>query len=100
MRVKHVFRVVGSQFVDAAELNELLVNAKGKSKRRSSVGVSLLVDNRRHKPASFDIRGGGGLLFGGAPVPRVSKLLLFLDVAVGVKVAVELPLVQLVDLVL
>lgn len=33
-------------------------------------------------------------------IPRVSKFFLFLDVAVCVKVSVELPLVQLVDLVL
>lgn len=33
-------------------------------------------------------------------IPRVSKFFLFLDVVVCVKISMELPLVQLVDLVL
>lgn len=42
----------------------------------------------------------GGSALQRSAIPRVSKFFLFLDVAVCVKVAMELPLVQLVDLVL
>jgi len=35
VRVEHILRVVGPQFIDAAELNELLVNAiKKKEEKR------------------------------------------------------------------
>lgn len=33
MRIKHIFWVVSSQFIDTAELNELLINAKRKKKK-------------------------------------------------------------------
>lgn len=41
MRIKHIFWVVSSQFIYAAELNELLVNAK---KTKTKTKKNLIVD--------------------------------------------------------
>lgn len=39
MRIKHIFWVVSSQFIYAAELNELLVNAKKNKQTKKNLIV-------------------------------------------------------------
>lgn len=95
MRIKHIFWVVSSQFIDTAELNELLINAERRKNRtiRTLHQKVSCVKNTTH------VCWIGCTLWLSC-IPWVSKFLLFLDVAVCVKISMELPLIQLVDLVL
>lgn len=42
MGIKHVFRVVGSKFIYAAELNELLINAERREQQKFKVSLGPL----------------------------------------------------------
>lgn len=82
--IKHVFWVVGSQFIYAAELNELLINAE---RQKDKFNVSL---------APLRVRAADPAEPG--CIPGVPEFFLFLDVAVCVEVSEQLPLVQFVNL--
>lgn len=86
--IKHVFWVVGSQFIYAAELNELLINAERQEQQKFNVSLAPL-RVRAADPADWGEPGC---------IPGVPEFFLFLDVAVCVEVSEQLPLVQFVNL--
>lgn len=86
MRVEHIIWVVGSKFVYLAELNELFIYALKKK-------IEQFLNKENN---AFNDECDAILQLGS--IPWVSKLFLFLNVVVCIKVFVDLPFKKLVYL--